>query len=175
MAKTLLVACALSLAAATTVASASASRPLARELAAAMLQQKLEAIAAVDPADPTRFAAALVFPEQLLVVAARHPSATALVDQLARKAYRDVYAALHGAAVPETKFFVQDMGADGLDNTGESVDVVYVKVVEQLIFDGHPEKHKMSKAAYAEKFQQADDQYSHLLKLLLDAAKATAT
>jgi AMP-binding enzyme len=149
-----------------------ASAPLVNELAGVMAEEKMEAIAAGDPAEPDRFVAALLFPGvQLLVVSARYSAPALLAEQLERKGYRDIYAALHGAPIAETKFFVQDMGVDGLHlEPGASVDVVYQRNVEQTMFDGHPEQHGMSKAAYAEKFEQADERYSHLLRLLIDQA-----
>lgn len=54
---------------------ASHSAAIATELAKALSEQKLEAIAAQDPGEPDRFIAALFFAgSQLLVVSARHTS-----------------------------------------------------------------------------------------------------
>jgi hypothetical protein len=174
MRKAVLTLCVFGLTATGGVEAESVSKSLARELTQTMQQQKMDAVAANDPAEPGRFVAALLFPGQLLVVSARHAADASLAEQVARKAYRDVYTTLHGSPIPETKFFVQDLGADGLDSDGKSIDVVYERAVDQIIFDGQPENHKMSKRAYAEKFQRADDSYSQCLRLLLDAARQTA-
>jgi hypothetical protein len=174
MTKTILLACAFSVSAAITLSTAqSLSEPLAKELSGVLLEKKLDAIAAVDPEDGERFVAALFFGNaQLLVVSARYPAPALLTEQLTRKAYGEVYGALHGASVRETRLFIQDMGADGIDSgPGESVDVVYEQDVKQTLFDGHPEKRHMSKAAYAEKFQHTDDEYSRLLKVLIAEAQ----
>jgi hypothetical protein len=136
-----------------------------------MADKKMEAVAAIDPADQGRFGAALFSSGQLFAVSARYHTPAVLTDQIARKAYRDVYGALNDARVREAKFFVQDLGADGLDSSGASVDVVYEDAVHQTIFDGHPERRRISKREYAEKFRIADERYRHLLQLLLDAAK----
>ena len=50
------------------------SAKLATNLAAALANQKLEAIAAEDPNDPGRFIAALLAPGQLLIISARPAS-----------------------------------------------------------------------------------------------------
>ena len=170
MIKTLIGASVLSVATVAVLTSESLSEPLARELSTAMGAQKMDAIAAKDPAEPDRFVAALLFPGQLLVVSASYPAPALLSDQLTRHAYGEVYAALSGTPMRQTSFFVQDMGADGLQDAGESVDVVYEKVVDQIIFDGHPEKQKMQRKAYDEKYRQADSRYGQALKLLLHAS-----
>jgi hypothetical protein len=174
MIKTFSLACALSVSAAITLSTAqSRSAPLAKELSGVLLEKKLDAIAAVDPADDQRFVAALFFPNvQLLVVSARYPAPALLAEQLTQKVYGEVYGALHGASVRETKLFIQDMGADGIHpDPGQSVDVVYERDVTQILFDGHPEKRDTSKAAYAEHFQRLDDSYSRMLKLLIAEAR----
>jgi hypothetical protein len=174
MVKTLLVTGVLIVTGVTVAGEGSASEPVARELTAAMEKRMMDSIAAADPADPGRLVAALLLPGQLLVVSGRHSADAFMTDRLARKQYRDIYTTLSSSSIPETRFFVQDLGADGVHSTGESVDVVYVKVVEQLIFDGHPEKRKMNKRIYDEKFEQVDERYSQFLKLLLDAARAAS-
>jgi hypothetical protein len=175
MTKRAVVACAVCVAVSVAVKAQPSSAGLAHDLVEALQQQKLEAIAAVDPSDPNRFVAALYSAGQLLVVSARHPAPAALTDQLGRKEYHDVYRALSGTSMPESKFFVQDLGADGLHNTPDSIDVVYEKGVDQLIFDGRPEAHKINKRTYAEKYQQAEDRYDQMLKLLLGATRGTTT
>jgi hypothetical protein len=160
-----------------TVTSETASSPLAHRLAAALSAAKLDAIAAPDPADPDRFVAALFFPgSQLLVVTARYPAPALLKDQVAHKNYREVYAALHGASVPDSKFFVQDMGADGLHaEANATADVVYENVVHQVVFNGAPGEQGLSKAEYKTKLDDADQRYAHMLQLLIDETSATSS
>jgi hypothetical protein len=152
----------------------SASESVARELTATMEKRMMDSIAAADPADPGRLVAALLLSGQLLVVSGHHAADAFMNDRLVRKQFRDIYITLSSSSIPETRFFVQDLGADGVHSAGAPVDVVYLRVVEQLIFDGHPEKRKMNKRVYEEKFEQVDERYSQFLKLLLEAARGTA-
>ena len=71
---------------------ASHSAAIATQLAKALSEQGLDAIAAQDPDEPDRFIAALFFADsQLLVVSARYASPSLLKARLAQKQYRDVY------------------------------------------------------------------------------------
>ena len=169
MARALVIACAFTVAATSVLSSQapSLSPPVARQLAEAMTKQKLDAIAAVEPGQEGRFVAALFLPGQLLVIGARYPVQALIADQIARKAYHDVYSALHGTTLRETSFFVHDIGADGLDSAG-SGDTVYDKVDTQIVLDGHPDRRKISRQVYEKQYQEADERYSRLLKLLLD-------
>src|SRR5438045_9704892 len=91
------------------------SAALAKQLAAALDSGKLDSIAAKDPSAPDVFIGALYFPGvQLLVVCAKYTVPTLLVDKLAKKDYKEVYIDLNSASVPETKVFIEDLGADGL-------------------------------------------------------------
>ena len=60
----------------------------------------------------------------MMVVSAKYSVPQLLDDKLAKKDYRDVYIDLNSASIPETKIFIEDLGADGLkakreENTGE--------------------------------------------------------
>lgn len=163
---------------ATVSAQGPPSATLAPQLTALMASHKLGAVAAVEPNSPDRFVAAMVFPGvQLLVVSARHPAPAALQEQMAKKAYSEVYASLQQSAIQDSKLFIQDLDADGLRaKPGAGVDVMIEHVVKQTMFDGHPSKQKLSEAAYAEMFNAADSTYSRLLTLLINELKgATAT
>ena len=71
-----------------------------KELVTAMTTQKLTAFAVEDPATPTRFVAALLFPEtQLLIVGAVSTSPDYIKAQIAQKQYAEVYSALNASAV----------------------------------------------------------------------------
>jgi hypothetical protein len=153
------------------------SPALAAELTDLLTQHQLDAVAAADPEAPDRFVAALVFPNvQLLVVSAKYPAPTLILQQIAAKAYRDAYMALQQSGISDGKVFVQDLAADGLrGEDAQGVDVLYENVVNQTLFDGAPEKRKMTKSAYDQKVQASDATYSRMLTLLINQLKGAAT
>jgi hypothetical protein len=156
-------------------AQSSRSEPLARELATAMQQRKLDAFAAKNPDAPNSYVAASLFPTvQLLVVAGEPISPETAQQQLDQKRYMDVYGTLQQSVVPNTKVFFQDLKADGLHAKSDAVDVLYERVANQTIFDGEPSKHHLTDAQYAQRFSAADTQYSRLLSVLLDRLKRQA-
>ena len=144
------------------------SGPLARELADLMTTRHIDAVAAKDPETPDRFVAAQLFPGVgLFVVAARY-SAPRLQEQLGRKEYKDIYDTLQQASSMDGKVFFEDLQADGLHTKPDtSVDILYEGAKTQTIFDGNPSQHKMSEAAYVEKFTASDTLYCGLLSLLI--------
>ena len=152
------------------------SASAAAELSALMNAKKADVVAAVDPGEADRFVAAMVFPGvQLLVMSARYDAPAVLRDQIAKRQYADVYAALQQSSIQDSRIFFQDLKADGLHlKPGAGVDVMYERVVNQTIFDGNPTKQKMSEAAYAEKFKAADTAYSHMLTLLVQQVRASS-
>lgn len=149
------------------------SSEAAREVVALMKAGNLDAFAAADPNVPDRFVAALLVPDvQLLVVAARSTAADYVRSQLADKRYREVYSTLHSAAVPESKLFFQDMGADGLSADGEGhIDIMYERGTTQTVFDGNWRGQKLSRSEYQEKLREADAEYSRMLGLLREALR----
>jgi hypothetical protein len=146
----------------------SQSATIATELAEALSEQRLDAIAAHDPDEPDRFIAALLFADsQLLVVSARYASPSLLKARLAQKQYRDVYLDLSSASIAETSILIQDLNADGLcARRDQAADIVYDGSQIPKIFDGDWDKHKSDKT-YEQQFVAADQQYSRLLNLLL--------
>lgn len=153
----------------------SRSTPAARQLASLMTERKLEAFAARDPQTPDRFVAALLFPGvQLLLVSAQSPASAELDALLASRNYRDVYAALQQPASAASRVFFIDAGCDGLQEDGENVDVMYERGTSQVLFDGKPEKQKLSRAAYSEKLAQSDERYGQLLAALAASIQASA-
>jgi hypothetical protein len=145
------------------------SATLARSLATALQARQLDAFAAPIPGTQDEFAAALFYPGVLLlVVSARYPAPAALQAELTGGKYRDAYAALQGLAVPETKLFVQDMGADGLRvDDKQTPDVVYQEVVHQTVLSGD-----VKDAKYRQRLADLDPAYSRSLRALLDALQA---
>jgi hypothetical protein len=146
------------------------STEAADALVTLMKSRSLDAVAAVDPQNPGRVVAAMLLPDvQLLVVAAESTALPYLKAQIAQQQYRDVYAMLNSAAVPETKLFFQDMGCDGLTNEDGGVDIMYEQGKTQTIFDGDWKRHKVTKAEYGAKLEKADAEYARMLRLLTDS------
>jgi hypothetical protein len=157
---------------ATLVPAAPLDRPshsstIATQLAKALSEQGLDAIAAEDPDEPDRFIAALFFADsQLLVVSARHASPSLLKARLARQQYRDVYLDLASASTADGSMLFQDMNADGLcSRRDQAADIVYDGSRPARVFDGDWDKHKSDKT-YEQQFVVADQQYSRLLNIL---------
>ena len=144
-----------------------------KELVATMTTQQLTAFAVQDPAAPTRFVAALLFPgTQLLMVAAVSTSPDYIKAQIAREAVRRGVSALNASAAPETKLFFQDMGCDGLSRDGEQVDVMYDESGRQVVFDGQGKISGLSKHEYAARFGTAETQYTAMVTVLLNGLRA---
>jgi len=98
-----------------------------------------------------------------------------LQEELAKKQYEEIYATLQQAAIQESKVFFQDFKADGLHAKADAaVDVLYEQVTRQTIFDGNPDRQKLSQEAYAARFKAADALYSRLLTLLIGELKGGA-
>ena len=151
------------------------SMHLATELGSLMTVRGLDAIAATDPMSPDRFVAALSFPKsQLLVVDAAYPAPALMRQEIAEAKYRDVYLALQQSGVPDSRLFFLDLGYDGLRGAADGVDVLYEGATKQMVFDGQPEKHKLTKGAYEKEFTTAEATYSRLLDLLISRLKESA-
>jgi hypothetical protein len=150
------------------------SAGLAKQLGAALVEHKLEAIAARDPDGADRFVAALYFPDsQLLVISGNYPSPSLLDEKLAQKNYREVYLDLGTTQSASASMFVQDMQADGLcEGRDQMADILYEGPV-QTVFDGDWKKHGLSEQAYQQRLADVDERYSRLLELLLMRMKAT--
>lgn len=158
--------------AAAAAAPSGTSAGAGKELAAFLSAHNQSAIACRD-ADGG-FVAALYYPGvQLLVVSGRPAGTDAVEAQLAAKNYQYVYAALQDRAAETGRLFVQDLGADGLADGGDSVDVAYQEG-RQILFDGNPRSHKMSDKEYREAFSQIDERYARMLTALLAEAKRAA-
>jgi hypothetical protein len=170
---TLVVAGCLVAATVTTAEGASsASAPIAAALVSELQARHVDAIAAADPSQPGRYVAALLVPGQLLVVSAMSPSGGALAQRIASGAYRDVYLDLQGTPTPTGKFFVQDAGADGIQDGHDGiVDVVYEDGTRQILFDRTLAK-AVKGAAYDRALSAADARYERALMALLDAVRA---
>ena len=164
--------CALVAISGTASAQTPKSGPLAQELAKLLDAGKLDSIA-TQGSEPDRFFAALYFPGQLLVVSAKYAVPPLLVEKLQQKAYRDVYMDLHGASVPETKVFIQDVGADGLKAKVERAADSYERGTKtRWSFDGEWRKQQIpSEDEYLKDFAAADTEYAEILTALIKRAK----
>lgn len=151
----------------------SKSAPLAAELAKLLEAGKLDAIAARQESEPDRFVAALYFPGQLLVVSARYTVPPILAAHVEKKNYRDVYVDLNGAQIPETKIFIDDVGADGLAVEKDAGADSYERGSKtRWIFNGQWRQQKIaSEAEYKKHFEEADAAYAEILTTLIQQAK----
>jgi len=155
----------------------SKSAPLAKELAAALDAAKLDSIAANDPSSPGVYLGALYFRGvQLLVISAKYPAPTLLDARLKKKEYRDVYIELNGAAMPNSKVFVEDSGVDGLKVRREENRPFdsFETTGKRTAFDGDWRKQKLSEEDYMKTFSDADENYSQILTMLLAQLKKTS-
>jgi hypothetical protein len=158
-------------------AQESKSAPLAKQLAAALDAGKLDSLAARDPSAPDLFHAVLYFPgAQLLVVSAKYSVPQLLNDRLMKKEYRDTYLDLNGAAMPDSKVFIQDGAADGLKarNADNQAPDIYDASGKQTIFDGDAKRQKMSDQDYQKIFAAADERYAQILMALLEQVKKSS-
>jgi hypothetical protein len=155
-------------------AQPSKSAAAAKQLADALDAAKLEAIAAVDPAEPGAFVAALYFSgSQLLVVSAKYSAPQLLVEKIKKKEYRDIYIDLSSASVAGTKVFLIDQNADGLAaRPGENGGCdSWEAGTTTVAFDGEWRKAKLTEDAYLKAFLTAEERYIKILPLLTAQAK----
>lgn len=171
-----------SLVAATLIAAAAASATAqegksaspAKELSQLLASKKMDAIAARDPNAADTFIAALAFPSQIIVVSAKYASPPLLNEKLAQGNYRDVYIDLNSASVQESRFFVTDLGSDGLRAKKAKRDDpndMRETAGKTFLFDGSWREDKMSEADYMKVFAETDEQYVRMLSVLLAQAK----
>jgi hypothetical protein len=155
----------------TALAQTSKSAALALELSKLLESGKLDVIAAQGK-EPDLFVAAMYFPGQLLVVSAKYSVPPLLVEKLQQKSYRDIYMDLNGAGVPESKVFIQDIGADGLKSKADAADSYERGAKTRWAFDGEWRKQKLtSEAEYLKNFVTADAEYAEILAVLIEKAK----
>lgn len=146
----------------------------AKELSQLLAGKKMDAIAARDPNAADTFIAALAFPSQIIVVSARYSSPPLLNEKLAQGNYRDVYVDLNSASIQESRFFVTDLGSDGLRAKKAKKDDpndMREAAGKTFLFDGSWREDKMSEADYMKVFAETDEQYTRMLSVLLEQAK----
>ena len=153
------------------------SRDAAGALISAMTARQLDAVATPDPSEPGRFIAALhIKGSQLLVISARY-SAPALLDAaIAAGKFRDVYVDLNAGGERDARFFVIDLGADGLrddSKPGQPFDMTWRDAVTQTTYNGEWNTQHLTQAEYRRRFTADETQYLRLLDLLTKAVPAT--
>ena len=154
----------------------SKSAALATELVRLLDQMKLDSFAA-KVAAPDQFAAILYFPgSQLLVVGAKYYVPERMDYSIGEKKYRDVYIDLNSAAVPKTKIFISDLGANGLQakkRGNQPNDTAYMDG-KTRVFDGDWKKAKISEAEYMKAFEDTEAEYIKMLEALVAQAKKSS-
>jgi hypothetical protein len=158
-------------------AQESKSAPLAKQLAAALDAAKIDSVAAADGSEPGTYVAALYFANtQLLVVSAKYTVPQLMNDRLAKKEFRDVYIDLNSASVPESKIFIEDVAADGLKAKREENQPydTYERGGKRTLFDSDWKKQKLTEQEYLKVYTTADEQYAHILMMLLSQMKKTS-
>ena len=154
----------------------SKSAALAAELVRLLDQMKLDSFAA-KVAAPDQFAAILYFPgSQLLVVGAKYYVPERMDYSIGEKKYRDVFIDLNSAAVPKTKIFISDLGANGLqakkkgNQPNDTVDVDG----KTHVFDGDWKKAKISEAEYMKAYDDTEAEYVKMLEALVAQIKKSS-
>ena len=157
-------------------AQESKSAPLAKQLAAALDAAKLDSIAARDPVAPTHSSPRSISrcgaPRrvgQVLGAGAHRRSSS-------RRKYRDVYLDLNGASLVDSKLFIEDLGADGLQSKREE-NKPFDSVTnggKRTMFDGEWKEQKLSEQDYLKAFAAADERYAQILTALLAQLKKTS-
>ena len=150
------------------------SAAAAKELAQLLGSMKLDAIASRLPNSSDEFVGAMVFPGQLMVIWAKTVAPERMNERLVKKEYKDVYADLNSASIPETRHFVMDLGADGLkakpDSKGGPSDT-HDMAKKSMRFDGNWKEDKMSEADYMKAHAEADAAYAAAAQALIEALK----
>jgi hypothetical protein len=149
------------------------SAALAMQLTMLLDAKKLDSIGARLVA-PDQYVGALYFPgSQLLVVKARYLVPPRMDLYIEPKNYRDVYLDLNSASVPESKVFISDLGANGLQfdrRENQPFDTVD-REGKSFTFDGDWGRQKLSREEYTKAWQGTDDDYVKMLEALIAEAK----
>ena len=144
----------------------------ARELAQLLADKKLDSIAARVPGTPDEFAAALVFPGQLIVVSAKFTAPTVLNEKIINKEFREAYLDLNSASTPASRNFYTDLGADGVRKGGKNLPADSHDVGTKTVrFDGSWREDKMSEQDYMKALADADAGYTKVLGILIEQIK----
>jgi hypothetical protein len=151
----------------------------AASLKALLEQLKLEAFAARDPEDPTRYVGVLYIRDsQLLVVSSQYPVPAALDKRIAEGQYMDAYQDIQTVRDRQGQFFVMDSLADGLRRApglDQPFDSTAIDGGIPIAFDGKWKEHQLTEAQYDEVFTTGDARYARMLKVLTTALARRTT
>ena len=155
----------------------SKSGALAAELVKLLDARKLDSMGA-KLADPDQYVGALYFPgSQLLVVKARYLVPPRMDLYIEQKNYRDVYLDLNSASVPESKVFISDLGANGVQfqrrTNNDPFDTVD-REGKSFTFDGDWGRQRLSREDYTKAYEATDGDYVRMLEALIAEAKKGA-
>jgi hypothetical protein len=152
-------------------AQQSKSAALAGELTALLDQMKLDSVAA---RSADHFIGALYFPgSQLLVIRAKYSAPDHINYLIAAKAYRDAYVELNSTTDQESKIFVSDLGANGLQfKRDKKLPFDTAELAGKTVsFDGEWNKAKISEQDYTRTYTTTDEQYAQMLQALIAVLK----
>ena len=151
---------------------ASKSAPLATELVKLLDSMKLDSVAGSRSAD--EYVAAMYFPgSQLVVVNAKTNVPDRMKYLILQKSYKDLYVELNGAVDQQSKVFISDLGANGLQfkrEKNQPFDTVDA-TGKTTAFDGDWRKAKLSEQEYTKIYVSQDEAYSQMLQALLETLK----
>lgn len=155
------------------------SREAAEALTRVLDQRKLDAIAARDPQHPDRFVAALYYPgTQLLVVSGTYGAPAALDQKIASGQYKDVYADIGSTRPADGRYFVMDLGGNGLRDSrerNEPFDIVYRNGRDQISYNGDWKQQKISESEYRKRFANDEAEYARALAALTTSLTSPAS
>lgn len=152
-----------------------ASAKLATRLAERLGSEGTTAFAASVPGDAARFVAALYIPGvQLLVISATYPTPALLRERIAKGEYRQVYMDLNGAGDRPGRFFVEDLGTDGLRPERERngpFDITWRDGAQRTMYNGEWREQQFTEDEYRSRFEKDASEYAELLQVLLAAQR----
>jgi hypothetical protein len=151
-----------------TLLAQTSSSTLAADLVRQLDARKLDSIAAA-AGDGEWVAALHLAGSELLVVQGRAGADLGLQAMAARRAYRDIYIALHSGVEPGTKVLISDVGANGLKPTrqgSEPPDTVE-RGERRRSLDGNWARVGQSEADYMSAYRTDEAQYIRMLQALL--------
>ena len=160
------------LAPAVAMAQDSKSATSVTELVKMLDSMKLDSFSVKGEA-PNEYVGALYFAgSQLLVVSAKFDTPWRADSLLEMKSYRDLYIELNSASLPQTKFFISDLGANGLrfKKDGTAYDTADI-AGKAFNFDGDWKKAKITQDEYTKAYSSSDLQYMQMIQALLAGLK----
>jgi hypothetical protein len=138
-------------------------------------QAKLQYIAVKDPSEDGRFIAAVHFPgTNLMVISARYAAPALINEKLILRKFQEAYVDLNAASERASRIFVEDMLANGfpMSKKKDQPTDAFETSGKRIVFDFDWRKQKLTQDEYFSSLSSADEQYTRMLKLLMEAAQA---